>query len=266
MDLEVKACKGAKMVRGMEIVKTVINHRTLPKEKKEKLVEKVSEGIEVPVIELHVLETEDCVRRVSCGREDPPSRDSERECVWNDQPQRETTQSIVNRSEVSCDKDNVMRKRSFKMLGIWGQVIEDMKVLFNCPVPTKRIRTEDCESVEVIPVLSAKYKEGNRILTPLFTSSNDKLFLRDDNLINFVTCDEVLTTPVGRESMDNSLIKLSDIREENADVGLITSVKNKKHLIFNLFVIETYDAKQFAKNVELAKNNSRMSRLSCRWT
>ena len=119
--------------------------------------------------------------------------------MWSDQPQRETTQSIVNRSDVSCDKDNIMRMSSVKMLGVWGQVIEDMKLLFNCPVLTKRIRTEDCESVEVIPVLSARSKQGNNILIPLVTSSNDELLLGDDNLINLVTCDGVLTTPVGHE-------------------------------------------------------------------
>ena len=131
------------------------------------------------------------------------------------------------------------------MLGAWGQVIKDMKVAFKNPVPTKRVRTEDCESVEVVPMLSARSKGGNSILTPLLTSSNDKLFLRDGNLINFVACDGVLTTSVGCELMENSLIKLSDIREENAEVGLVTSVK--KRLIFNLFVKETCDAKQLLK-------------------
>ena len=199
------------MTRGVEIVKTDYNHCTLSREKRKKLAEKVGGEIEVPVIELHVLETQDYAGQVSDGREDPPSRDSKRECVWSDQSQRQTTQSILNRSEGSYDKYNVMGKSTVKILGVWGQLIKEIKVAFNNPITTKRIQTEDCESVEVIPVLSARSKGGNSILTLLFTSSHDKLFLRDDNLINFVACDGVLTTPVGRELMDNSLIKLSVI-------------------------------------------------------
>ena len=57
-----------------------------------------------------------------------------------------------------------------------------------------------------------------------------------------MSCDGVLSTPVGRELIDNLSIKPSDIREENAQIGLVTSVKDKKRLILNLFVKETYDA------------------------
>ena len=63
-------------------------------------MEKVIDGILVPDIKPHILETQGCARWLNDGREDPPSRDSERECVWNDQPQRETTQSIVNRDAI----------------------------------------------------------------------------------------------------------------------------------------------------------------------
>ena len=54
LDLEVLASKRAKMARGAEIVKIDINHRTLLREKRETLVVKVSDRIEVPVIEPHV--------------------------------------------------------------------------------------------------------------------------------------------------------------------------------------------------------------------
>ena len=79
LDLEVVANKKAKMARGVKIVKTDIYHRTLPGRKREKLVEKVSDRIEVPVTASHVLETQDWAGRVSDEREDPSPRDLERE-------------------------------------------------------------------------------------------------------------------------------------------------------------------------------------------
>ena len=52
--------------------------------------------------------------------------------------------------------------------------------------------------------------------------------------------------------IDNLWIEPSDIRKVNAQVGLVTSVKDKKRLIFNLLVKGTDDSKRFVKNLESA--------------
>ena len=76
--------------------------------------------------------------------------------------------------------------------------------------------------------------------------------MRDDNIINFVSCDGILTAPLGRELTDNSIIKLSDLKEVNAEIGFVTSVMNGKRFVYNLFIKETFDAKLFTKNIETA--------------
>ena len=93
---------------------------------------------------------------------------------------------------------------------------------------------------------------GIESLTPLFKISRDKLWMRNDNLINFVSCDGVLITPVGRELINKLLIKLSDTKEASAELGMLTSIRENKRFIFNLFIKENYDSKTFAKNIESA--------------
>ena len=76
--------------------------------------------------------------------------------------------------------------------------------------------------------------------------------MRDNNIINFSSCDGVLTTPVGRELSDNSIIKISDLKEINAELGYVSSTIHGKYFVYNLFIKETFDAKVFAKNIEKA--------------
>ena len=150
------------------------------------------------------------------------------------------------------DSDNIGERETSQIKGIWNDVIRIEQVPVKGKISAKKMRIENGESVVAKSVLIAKQKKGNIILKPLFKISNDKLFLRNDHLINFVSCDGILTTPTGRELMENSLITLSDIREVNPELGTVTSVKQNKRFIFNLFIKETYDSKIFAKNIELA--------------
>ena len=136
-----------------------------------------------------------------------------------------------------------------EFVGVWGDVL-----LNECDVD------KDCEQIgsntnafaEATSILIAEGKQGNRILTPLFQLSRDKVWMRDDNIVNFVSCDGVLTTPVGRELSENSIIKISDLKEINAELGYVSSTMHGKHFVYNLFIKETFDAKVFAKNIEKA--------------
>ena len=67
---------------------------------------------------------------------------------------------------------------------------------------------------------------GRNLLTSLFKSSRDKLWIREDHIINFVTFNHVLTTPVGRESIDHSIIRLYDMNKEKIEVGQIISLRH----------------------------------------
>ena len=80
------------------------------------------------------------------------------------------------------------------------------------------------ELVNERPVLK-KDSQGNRnLLNPLFKISRDKLWMRDDHLINFTTIGHILTTPVRRELMDHAIFKLSDLKQDKAEVGRVTSL------------------------------------------
>lgn len=49
--------------------------------------------------------------------------------------------------------------------------------------------------------------------------------MRDDNIINYVSCDGVLTTPIGRELINHSLVRSSDIKAAKGEIGYITSIR-----------------------------------------
>ena len=112
------------------------------------------------------------------------------------------------------------------------------------------------ESVLSAPVSSAKIRTGN-ILSSLFKYSRDKLWMRDDNIINFVSCDGVLTTPIGRELINHSLVRSSDIKAAKGEIGYITSIRKRGKFVYNLFIKETFDASTFAKSIELAVDTLR---------
>ena len=82
--------------------------------------------------------------------------------------------------------------------------------------------------------------------------SKDKLWMRDDHSINFISCDHFLTTHIGRKLIDLSILKLSDLNKEKNEVGQVISLRHRKRLIFNLCVKEKFDDIIFATNIESA--------------
>ena len=50
--------------------------------------------------------------------------------------------------------------------------------------------------------------------------------------------------------MNQSLLKLSDLKIEKSELGQVISLRNKKRLIFNIFVKENFDDKIYTKNIE----------------
>jgi hypothetical protein len=99
----------------------------------------------------------------------------------------------------------------------------------------KRVKHDRDESALSTPVPSAKIRIGN-ILPSLFKYSRDKLWMRDDNIINFVSCDGVLTTPIGRELINHSLVRSSDIKAAKGEIGYITSIRKRGKFVYNLFI------------------------------
>ena len=286
LDLDREKCAGQRRVvlRGAEAVRNDVSH-LLEKREREDSVDRINDGIKEPDRAIASSRSLGLSRESTTGGRILPLADSmERDergmanhieeplgcggalssvhCRHGEQVS--ASHSVVycrhGRQEAefygaiseSLDSDDIDDTEMTNLKGTWGNLVKSRDFPVECEPAVKRIRIEDCESVVAKSVLSAKQKKGNIILKPLFKSSNDKLYLRNDHLMNFVSCDGVLTTPVGRELMDNSLIKLSDIRETNPELGLVTSVKENKRFIFNLFVKETYDAKVYAKNIELA--------------
>ena len=129
-----------------------------------------------------------------------------------------------------------------------GEIIADNAGENDYEIPVKSVRIEERDPAVAAPIRSA----GIESLTSLFKISRDKLWVRNDNLINFVSCDGVLITPVGRELINKLLIKLSDTKEESAELGMVISIRENKRFIFNLSIKENYDSKTFAKNIESA--------------
>ena len=76
--------------------------------------------------------------------------------------------------------------------------------------------------------------------------------MRDDHILNFVSCDEVLTTPIGRDLLDNSIIRLSELKDPQAVIGYVTSIPHARRLVYNLYIKQKFDSKVFAKNIEIA--------------
>lgn len=96
-------------------------------------------------------------------------------------------------------------------------------------------------------------EKGNSVLTPLFQLSRDKVWMRDDNILNFVSCDGVLTTPLGRELLNNSVIQSSCLKDQQAVTGYVTSNPHQGRLVYNLYIKETFDSRVFAKNIDCRK-------------
>ena len=83
----------------------------------------------------------------------------------------------------------------------------------------------------MMPVQGKSPTIGRNPLAPLFKASRDKLWMREDHIINFLTCGHVSTIPVGRELIDHSNIRLSDMNKEKIEVGQIISLGHGKRLV-----------------------------------
>lgn len=66
---------------------------------------------------------------------------------------------------------------------------------------------KDPDVTILIPVHAEGAVTGRNILISLFENCSDKFWMKDDQLVNFMSCDHVPTTPVGRELIDNSIIE-----------------------------------------------------------
>ena len=94
----------------------------------------------------------------------------------------------------------------------------------------------------------------NNLLNSLIKIQKDKIWTRDDHILNFMSCDCIITTSVGRDLIDKGLIKLADLKIENPELGHVICLKNGKYYIFNLFVKEKFDNKIFLKDIEICFN------------
>ena len=157
---------------------------------------------------------------------------------------------VNDNDENDLNENELSENGSNKLVGIWGNVLSNACRHIKCF--EQQMELDTSAPAEAAPILIAEGKQGNQILTPLFQLSRDKLWIRDDNINNFSSCDGVLTTPVRRELSDNSIIKISDLKEINAELGYVSSTMHGKYFVYNLFIKETFDAKVFAKNIEKA--------------
>lgn len=90
------------------------------------------------------------------------------------------------------------------------------------------------------------------LLKPLIQNSSDKLVMRDDNKINFISVDCILTTPVGREMMNEGMFILQNLKREDPELGQVVVSQHQRNYIFHMFVREKFDSNVFTKHIELA--------------
>jgi hypothetical protein len=123
------------------------------------------------------------------------------------------------------------------LTGIWGGILLNRdETSDDDERPEKRLKMNKNASAVVAQVLCAGSGQGNPVLTSLFQLSRYKVWMRNDHILNFVSCDGVLTTPLGKELLDNSIIKLSNLKDPQAEIGYVTSNVNGKYLVYNLFI------------------------------
>ena len=94
----------------------------------------------------------------------------------------------------------------------------------------------------------------SNLLNSLIKIQKDKIWTRDDHILNFMSCDCIIITSVGRDLINKGLIKLADLQIENPELGHVICLKNRKYYIFNLFVKEKFDNKIFKKDIEICFN------------
>ena len=100
---------------------------------------------------------------------------------------------------------------------------------------------------------------SSTIIDTLIQTKKDKLWTRDDHILNFASCDCVLTTPINRDLLSKGLIKLADLKSEKPEVGHVICLKNRKYYIYNLFVKEKFDDKIYLKNIETCFDTLKMA-------
>ena len=110
---------------------------------------------------------------------------------------------------------------------IWG----DYFTMFNFEGTKEGDRNNKVEKVYEMPISANEQKSRRSLLDPLFKVCKDKLWMREDHLVNFTSCDHILTTPVGRELMDRQILKLSDLKQDKVKIGHLVSLRNKKRLL-----------------------------------
>lgn len=164
----------------------------------------------------------------------------------------------VNDRDNDFDDDVCDRIEFESLTGVWGDVLASVRENDDeGETPGKGNELEKTVLLETSQILHAGSKQGNIVLTPLFQLSKDKVWMRDDNILNFVSCDGVLTTPLSRELVNNSLVNPSYLKDPDAEVGYVTSFSNAGRMIYNLYIKEKFDSKVFAKNIENAVNTLR---------
>ena len=100
---------------------------------------------------------------------------------------------------------------------------------------------------------------SSTIIDTLIQKKINKLWTRDDHILNFASCDCVLTTPINRDLLSKGLIKLADLKSEKPEVGHVICLKNRKYYIYNLFVKEKFDDKIYLKNIETCFDTLKMA-------
>ena len=85
--------------------------------------------------------------------------------------------------------------------------------------------------------------------------SKDKLYMRNDNLIQFIPVDCKLTTEASQELISQNKFKYDDLKSESPEslqLGNVIVYKYEEHCVFNLIIKETFDSKPYAVHISNA--------------
>ena len=120
------------------------------------------------------------------------------------------------------DNDVLDRSELEHLTGIWGDNLAKMRETDDEDErPEKRVDFSGNVSVEISKILHAGSKQGNVVLSPLFQLSRDKVWMRDNHILHFVSRDGVLTTPLGRELSDNSIINICYHKDPQSEIDYV---------------------------------------------
>ena len=148
-----------------------------------------------------------------------------------------------NNDETGVEKigtGNVILKQVITMTDSEEQTGESSKIkkiLLSIPTESERDRRE---RGRIQPLLK-----------PLIQISKDKLWIRDDNLLNFMPADCVMITPISRELLEAKVFCVSDLKNEKPELGQVIVTKCGKRYTFHLFTTERFDQNTNFKDFEL---------------